>query len=550
MKSGLIILFATLLISISLLSAQLLDADIVQVKLNRLYFSEGIEAGVNTGTPFYIDCDGDSVLYGVVEYAGAGISYSQPSSDIDTNLIKPDCLARLTISTIDSTAEIKLGTDLPLELFDPVHETLFLRTADSAIPLLADSSLVSGKELFIYLNPNIMFSDGLRVNAAAIIWWLKDLQYRSRSYPVRYFMAKMLPIDKGGAVMMDAFTVRLTFHQNFPMIEYLLSHPDFKVYNPNQNGTGALVEIGYSVPGESIRAFIPNRYYRGDKPAYSKITIKQFRQSYRMKFEFENGQIHGYYGFGFDEDLAGRFNTRTQYPYIAALISNLNRPSFANGRFSASIYYRFNLDRSHLIYPHGKIGEVFRWTVRSDSVSKRYYPFDFLKGKSLHKTIGNSFSRIKLLYDNPLLYETGQYIADIVAREGCRTILERYAMGREFDLRLAFLPASDKIIPFSLISTVLEINDQNAKLSASDKLKQPGWDNLGRGSSFREMENRMRFFNRAANEIFDEGSFFPLFRPWVYGIGGKQIKGQAFDFYGYPQLSAIALFKNLTGGKR
>ncbi|MEZ5357909.1 MAG: ABC transporter substrate-binding protein [Candidatus Zixiibacteriota bacterium] len=549
MKSSIWVFLATIIIMSSLAAAQDIDSDILQVRLNRLYFSHGSEAGIAVGTPYTIICNGDSIYGDIVEFAGEGVSYSRASADIEQLGIDDSCTARLLVAAADSNAALNLGTDMPLELFNLSFETLFIRTPDGLSPGIADSCTISGKEMTLYLNPDYRFSDNQRMNAETIIWWLKDLNYRSRSYPVRFFFAKLLPIDEGGAQQIDAMTLKLTFHQNMPRADYLLSYPDFGVYNRSYRGTGPLVEIAYETPGEQIRAFVRNLYYHGPPTAYARVYIKQFRQSYRMKFEYENGQLDGYFGFGFDEDLAGTYEAKAAYPYIAAMISGIGRDSFTGGRFPTSIYYRFDTGQSHLIYPHGKIEDVFRWYVGNKS-NQRYYPFNFADGTTLQGTVRNQVTRIRMLYDDDLLYETGRYLADIVAREGCKSDLAEYTFGQNFDIRLTFIPASDDILPLSLISAVLELNDQNSQLPASRRLQNPGWNELGTGFSFIESENRERFYARADNTVFEDGSFFPLFRPWVYSIATQGVRGLGFDFYGFPDVNHAVKFKKPTGGPR
>lgn len=549
MKSSIWILFATVVLLSLPAVSQDVDANILQVRLNRLYFSQGSEAGIVAGTPYTVVCDGDSVFADIVEFVGEGISYSRPLADIEQFNFAENCSARLTVAAIDSNAALNLGTDLPLDLFDLSRETLFNRTADSLLPGLADSCVISGRQITLHLNPDIRFSDNQRMNAETIIWWLKDLKYRGRSYPVRFFFAKLLPIDEGGAHQIDNLTLRLTFNQNLPRVDYLLSHPDFGVYNRNFRGTGPLVEIAYNTPGEQIRAFVRNMYYHGQPAAVARVYIKQFRQSYRMKFEYENGQIDGYFGFGFDEDLAGAYEAKSPYPFIAAMISGIGRDAFAGGLFPTSIYYRFETGQAHLIFPHGRIENVNRWFIGHET-NNRYYPFNFADGTSLQRTVGDKASQMRLLYDDNLLYEAGRYIADIVAREGCTSDLAENTFGQPFDIRLTFFPASDEILPLSLISAVLELNDQNSNLPAGERLKNPGWNNVSVGCSFSEPENRHRFFTRAGNEVFEDGSFFPLFRPWIYGVARQGVKGLAFDFYGFPDISRAAKFKTMSGGSR
>jgi hypothetical protein len=492
-------------------------------------------------------CPGADSIPGAIEYSGPGISYSRPLAEYSLTAMDDSCAALVTTAEVDSAAVITLGTDIPLAFFDLEHEPLFYRTADTLLPNLIDSAVFSGDYLTLHLHPNIRFSDGRRLDAEALDWWLRDLQYRSRSYPVRFFFAKLLPFDDGGIELIDAFTVKLRFYHPLPRAGYLLSHPDFAVYNHRQRGTGAVMEIGYATPGETQRAFAPNPYYRGRPAAFSRLIVRLFEQAYRMKYEYENDIIDGYIGFGFDADLAGRFEARAQYPYEAVLFAAIDRPSFSEGLFPTSLYYRFDEDRAHLFFPRGQVTPVHRWLTGSSSET-RYYPFDVERGVELHRAIGSPPGDIDILYDDYLLRQTGDYLADIAAREGMRTNLSTYSFGRPFDLRVAFVPASDSILPLALYSAVLELNDQNTQLPSRERMDRPGWSELGQGSRLSDPANRNNFFTRAETTVIDEGCFFPLYRPWLFAVKGRKVRGMAFDFYGYPQLDGVVSFKNLPAG--
>ncbi|MFH1700485.1 MAG: ABC transporter substrate-binding protein [Candidatus Zixiibacteriota bacterium] len=530
---------------------QFVESQIIQIKLNRLYFDSGNESGIFVGTPFAVFCGGDEIISGIIEYAGPGISYSRPAAIIEGLTISDSCIARLTTAVIDTGAVIMLGTDVPLELFNISRETLFKRDSDSILPALADSLIMSGREMILYLNPGIRYSDDTRLNSETVYWWLNDLNYRSRSYAVRYFFAKLNLLSDDGIEIIDGFTLRLRFRQPFPRAEYFLSHPDFQVYNQSYLGTGAFREIGQAMAGEQVRAFVPNELYRGKISQIEKISIKYFRQSYRMKFEYENEMIDGYIGFGYEDDLAGAYEAKALYPYTAVMIAGIGGIGFSSGLLASSIYYRFDPERRHLYFPYGATENIFRWLLRDDLAlgAGRYHPYDTERGRSLHRNILNNASRIKICYDNSLLYETGRYVADIAAREGTIADLEKYGYGQSCDIRLAFFPASDMMVPFALIGAVLELNDQNSTLPQDQRMNRPGWDDLGSGTSLLNLENRNRFFARAEATIFEEASFFPLYRPWVYAVGSDRFQGLKFDFYGYPVLDGIAAFRAFAIGE-
>jgi hypothetical protein len=177
--------------------------------------------------------------------------------------------------------------------------------------------------------------------------------------------------------------------------------------------------------------------------------------------------------------------------------------------------------------------------------NERYYPYDFSKGKALHRSIRTGIDQIKVAYDYPLLMEAARYVADIPAREGLSADMERYAPGDEYDVRIAFLPASDDIVPFALFAAVLELNDQNAMIPSERQLDRLGWDDCDRGSRLRERANRNKFFRRAEEIVVETCACFPLFRPHVFAVTAPSVRNIGFDFYGYPALNKIVKFKNL-----
>jgi hypothetical protein len=527
---------------------QYIESAIIQTKLDRIYFADGSESGVSAGMPFVIVCEGQEPINGIIDFVGHGVSYSHPIPELDNFTVGSECPARLTIAAVDTSAEIVIGTDIPLRLFDAEHETLFGRNGDSLIYNLVDSVRAIGNILDIYLSRDILFSDGTRLDAETVIWWLDDLQRRSRSYLTRYFFARLAVSDSQGIEAITGFAIRFRFGHSFPRATYFLSHPDFAVYNRSRKGTGSLVEVFHQKSVAQGKKFIPNRHYRGAPAEFSEITVEHYEQSYLMKFGFEQGSLDAYVGFGFEAELAGTYDAKAMYPDIIVMISGLAGPYFTQGMFATSLYYRFDPSKAHLFFPTGQINEINRWLIRSDPEydDKRAYPFNFLDGKRLHSNIPVLDSKVTLAYDHPLLFELSRYLADIAAREGTASILETYSFGKQFDIRLAFLPASDNMIPFALFAAVLELNDQNSYLSAEDQLDRPAWPECDMGSRFNDPRNRNNFFSRAEDKMFEDGAFFPLCRPYIYSVSQEHLKGLAFDFYGHPILEKAVKFAGLS----
>jgi len=537
------LIFLGLAILAAPLSAQDVETGIIQVKLDRIYFGAGAESGVQSGMAFSIDCGGKT-LSGTIEYSGPGVSYSQPIPLLDTLAIDAGCKARLITARADSSAMVAIGTDMPLKFFDLEHEPALVRTQDTILPNLLDSAQMSGNAITLYFPPDAKFSDGSPVNSESLLFFFRDLGRYSRSYLVRYFFAKLFPIDSGGIELVDGHTVRLNFYHPFPHAAYLLSHPDFAVYNENGKGAGPFTETSPPDSREESRSFIPNPYYRGTPSRITGVTVTHFSQQNRMKFALDNNQLDAVIGFGFESDLAGTYTAKASYPEIAVLISNIGTELFSQALFPTSLYYCFNPDLSHIYFQYGEAREVDRWVSpsSSDTLKGRYYPYDILKGRSLFGSITRSVDSVVIAYEDPILAKAAEYFADIVAREGMKATCTPYLPGLVYDVRVAFLPASDEIMPLALIAAVLELNDQNIYLPAGRRLSRPGWDDLDGGSRFYEPKNRVTFFNRAEETVFQEGGFFPLFQPYLYALAARNVSGIVFDSYGYPRLDKLVKF--------
>jgi hypothetical protein len=537
-----LVLFLAMVFGIgSQTSSRQIESGIVQVKLNRIYFDTGLEDGVKPGSPFIIKCDGEEIIAGTIEYSGPGISFSLPLLELDSLNLQPDCMARVTTPGIDSSAVITIGTDIPMKFFDPEHETLFTRRADTVMPNLVDSSTSIGNTLVLYLKPGLRCSDGTPFNSDVVSFFLEDLRNRSHSYLCRYFFSKLLPVDTNGIEMTDAHIITLHFYRPFPRAAYFLSHPDFAVYNRSGRGTGSLKESFDPAVGSKGRVFVPNVHYRGERSAFAKIIIRHFQQQYRLKFSYENGKIDGYIGFGYEADLAGIYESRALYPEIAVMTAGIGGELFSQAVFPTSLYYCFNPSLAHIYFQLGDIVEINRWLQSTASISsgERYYTYNCIAGNRLQSSIRSSSKTALMVYDQSILYETARYFADIIARRDMTAPIKRHTADSKSDIRLTFFPASDEIMPFALIAAVLELNDQNSFLPADRRLDRPGWGDTDRGSRLHEIRNRNNFFARAEETIIQEGGFFPLFRPYIYAVSKANIKDLGFDFYGYPVVEKV-----------
>ncbi|MDD4051476.1 MAG: ABC transporter substrate-binding protein [candidate division Zixibacteria bacterium] len=535
-------LSALLLLSLALAApvlSQDIEVDLLQVRMGRVYFAAGTEAGLAAGGSFTVVCGNSTVANGILEYAGPGISYSRPLPDLDSLKVTTGCRGRIAISGVDSTAIIRLGTELPPAMIDPEHETLLKPDNDSLTANLADSIRIDGKSLRIFLPPNIRFAGGGQLDAATLVWWLKDIRQNSSSSLARFFFSKLLPSDSGGIEAEGNFVVRLTFFYPFPEAAWFFSHPDFAVYDIRGRGTGPLVLLESQSNGQ--KSYIPNANFRGQKPRFSKVIVAGYDQPSRMREDFGRKLIDGYIGFGFNDgnDAAGRITAR--FPFIAAMVPSIGATTGSAKEFATALYAAFDPDRAHLYFPSGVALTANRWTAAgADSTDiGRLIPFDIARAQALASVLPAPSSPIKIAYDDRHLMETAGFLSDIASGMSIPTAIERSTPDIRPDIRLTFVSAPDCEFPFGLVGIVMNLNDQNGILPLDRRVENPAWretDLACRSGLAIDGENA---FAQVDKKLFADFGAFPLFRPSIEIVTDASLKNGRFDRYGYPVLESL-----------
>ncbi|RKX24945.1 MAG: hypothetical protein DRP45_07075 [Candidatus Zixiibacteriota bacterium] len=115
-----IIILILCLSAIPVTSVGQVECDILQCKLDRLYFPVGEEALVFEHAPFVILTGTDTVYQGRVDHAYEGISVSTPVEGFFDTLSLDSLKVVIETAAIDSSATIAIGTDIiGLDLLSP-----------------------------------------------------------------------------------------------------------------------------------------------------------------------------------------------------------------------------------------------------------------------------------------------------------------------------------------------------------------------------------------------------------------------------------------------
>jgi len=103
------ILLLVIFVAVSAIRAGEYKSDILQYKLERVYFSAGEEVNIFTGCHFAIVCGNDTVYQNQIEASYPGISYSVITDNKFENQSFNECVALIETADLDSGAVINIG---------------------------------------------------------------------------------------------------------------------------------------------------------------------------------------------------------------------------------------------------------------------------------------------------------------------------------------------------------------------------------------------------------------------------------------------------------
>jgi hypothetical protein len=478
-----------------------------------------------------------------LEYAGPGISFSRALPDLDSTRVTTGCTGQVAISGIDSTAVIRLGTELPPEMIDPEHETLLRSEGDSLAANLADSIRIDGQSLRIFLPPNIRFAGGGQLDAATLAWWLKDLRQNSSSPLARLFFSKLLPSDSGGIEAEGNFAVRLTFFFPFPEAAWFFSHPDFAVRDIRGRGTGPLVLL--DAQGNGQKVYIPNVNYRGPRPRFSKMIIMAYDLPSRMREDYGRKVLDGYIGFGFNDGNNGAGRVAAPFPFVAAMIPSLGATAGSITEIASALYAAFDPDRAHLYFPSGVAQPAGRWFASGNNPADtgRLIPFDTAQARALISLLPAPSAPITIAYDDRHLMEAAGFLADIASGLGIPAESKRSTPNVNPDIRLTFVFAPRCEFPFGLFEIVMDLNDQNGVLPPERRIDNPAWRETDRACRAQVAADRDKALASVQEKLSARFGVFPLFRPGLEIVTDVQLKNSRFNRYGYPVLESLVKLK-------
>ena len=102
------ILLTSLTLTVNVCESEELRCEILQYKLDRLYFSAGEEADIFSHSGFKIVCGSDTLYQGRIDRSFAGVSYSDTTGGLFDSVDSVSCYALIETATGDSLADLHI----------------------------------------------------------------------------------------------------------------------------------------------------------------------------------------------------------------------------------------------------------------------------------------------------------------------------------------------------------------------------------------------------------------------------------------------------------
>jgi len=270
-----------------------------------------------------------------------------------------------------------------------------------------------------------------------------------------------------------------------------------------------------------------------------------------MKLDFESGQLDAYISYSQPIIDSRAFEiVSTPAPFYAALIPNISKPVNIGGMMTTSMYYRFNHQRLTAVFDGDNLLPLHSLYPRPE-MRGRMYEYDPAKGRGLLEYIDKKPKKLQLAYQNESLKLLADYFADILSRDRIK-VLPSDSLPNA-DVYLEYIPISKNKIDTSLYAILHIIKkDLPENSDFRDGIEEVVLY-LARESRTDELSSRIYYLDLAQRILMEDIGIFPLFRPSIYFMAGKNLAGYSFDADGLlriENLRKIIKPNELTGDIR
>ena len=258
----------------------------------------------------------------------------------------------------------------------------------------------------------------------------------------------------------------------------------------------------------------------------SPVKVVTYASDLAMQLDLEAGSIDGCFSYDrFPVIKPGYEFASSPAPYYCTIVPGIADHAQRNGLLTTALYYRFNEDKYPLVFDGDGLIPIDRLCIALGD-SPRHYRFDPDRGRALGRELAHSTRTISLYMSDHSLEKAALYFSDILSRDRIRTTLADD--DGEADCRLIFAPVdvSEKGTSLNFLYQYL-IADTSAGDPVNQTVRMVG-KYLELVRTTHDSTQAARFLALAEQSMAEDIGVLPLFRPSVYFVARKEIKGYSF----------------------
>ena len=159
--------------------------------------------------------------------------------------------------------------------------------------------------------------------------------------------------------------------------------------------------------------------------------------------------------------------------------------------------------------------------------SPRAYPFDPQQGRQLLSNHKGRPREVSIAVTNRMLGNVGQFFADVLAQD--RIGVEIYQHNRSADLTLEYVPVDRDDPLVSLEYIYARLADSQARDKRTKETLEVIRGYLDAAAAAEDAATLFHFVRLADRSLQQDVGVFPLFRPAVYFMSGRDLINVRFD---------------------
>ena len=283
--------------------------------------------------------------------------------------------------------------------------------------------------------------------------------------------------------------------------------------------------------------YIPNDSTVSSTTTGAPVSTVRYASPLAMQLDLESGKIDGCFSYNrYPTVKRGYDIVSSPAPYYCAIVPGVSEHAQRNSLLTTALYYRFNEDKYSVVFDGDGVTSLNRLCITSGDMP-RHYDYDPGRGRTLGRELAHSTRTVSIAVSDHNLEKAALYFSDILSRDRIRTSLADE--NEKADCALVF-------VPIDLSDRGLSLRYLYDRLAADTTRGESVNQTIRIVGKYLELEQTTvdsvqtdRFLTLAEQSLAEDIGVFPLFRPGIYFIARKDLKGYSFDPSGRFDVSGL-----------